>query len=503
MPPRRVRTASESVIHFQNIDQMASSALKSNFYKWHRVLGLISLVPVIFWTLSGLTHPFMSNWFRPSIAQEVFKPLAQSKMKPALSIQQVLDKNQVTAIRNFNLVSFKKGTFYQVLGVDSTCKYYSASNAALLPHGDTGYAEYLARYFTQDSTSALKSITLQTGFDGQYQPINHLLPVWKVTFDRPDGMDIYIETGQSRMGTFNNNTRKAFLWLFEQFHTWQFLADIGGDTFRNVVLVVIMTMMLFALISGLTVYGLMWKKFKTIKQNRKAKGTEDKRFVHRFHRQIGLIVSFVMFTFVISGLFHLMVKLHNDEPVKADYGQVIKRSDLVISNLALPVADSLIHKIGAVNFDGNTFYQLTDDKKQITYINTKTGKEQTNADEDYARFLSTYYHPRLEAGKFYGRVKVDQIRQFDNEYGFINKRLPVERVGYPNGDNWYIETTTSKLATKVATIDRAEGLSFIFLHKYFGMTWAGKNIRDLVSMLAALGVLVVSLFGFASFIKNK
>jgi hypothetical protein len=35
------------------------------------------------------------------------------------------------------------------------------------------------------------------------------------------------------------------------------------------------------------------------------------------------------------------------------------------------------------------------------------------------------------------------------------------------------------------------------------MTWAGKNIRDIVSMLAALGVLVVSLFGFASFINNK
>ncbi|MDN3582854.1 PepSY domain-containing protein [Mucilaginibacter flavus] len=482
---------------------MASSALKSNFYKWHRVLGLIALIPVIFWTLSGLFHPFMSNWFRPSIAQEVFKPLAQSKMKPALSIQQVLDKNQVTAIRNFNLVNFKKGTFYQVLGTDSVYKYYSATDAVLLPHGDTEYAEYLARYFTQDSTSAVKSITLQTGFDGQYQPINHLLPVWKVAFNRPDGMDIYVETGQSRMATFNNNTRKAFLWMFAQFHTWQFLADIGGDTFRNVLLVIIMAVMLFALISGLTVYGLMWQKFKTIKQNRKIKGTQDKRFVHRFHRQIGLIVSFVMFTFVISGLFHLVVKLHNDAPVKADYAQVIKRADLTISNLSLPVVDSLIHRIGVVNFGNKTFYQVTDDKKQVAYINTQTGKEQTNADEDYARFLATYYHPKLEAGKFYGRVKVDQIRQFDNDYGFNNKRLPVDRVSYPNGENWYIETATSKLSAKIANIDRAEGLSFIFLHKYFGMSWAGKDIRDLVSMLAALGVLVVSLFGFASFIKNK
>ena len=481
---------------------MASAAVKSNFYKWHRVLGLTALVPVIFWTLSGLSHPFMSNWFRPSITREVFKPLPQNKMKPVLTIQQVLDRNHITALRNFNLINFKKGTFYQVLGVDSAYNYYSATDGVLLPHGDSDYAEYLARYFTQDSTSAIQ-ISLQRDFDSEYQAINHLLPVLKVSFDRPDGMDVYVETGQSRMATFNNNTRKAFLSLFEEFHTWQFLARWGGDTFRNVVLLIIMCIMLFALISGLTVYGLMWKKFKTITQSRKAKGVGDKRFLHRFHRQIGLIVSFVMFTFVISGAFHLVVKLHNNGPVKADYGQVIKHVQLVMPNLSLPVADSLIVKIGLVSFNGNVFYQVTDNQKQVSYFNARDGKEQLNADEDYARFLSTYYQHRLEAGKFYGRVTVHQLRQFDNEYGFINKRLPVERVSYPNGDNWYIETATSKLAAKVTGIDRAEGLSFIFLHKYFGMTWAGKNIRDIVSMLAALGVLVVSLFGFASFINNK
>lgn len=140
----------------------------------------------------------------------------------------------------------------------------------------------------------------------------------------------------------------------------------------------------------------------------------------------------------------------------------------------------------------------------MLYFDTQTGKERELADEDYARFLSIYYHTQ-DSGltTFKGRVKVDVIKQFNNEYGFINKRLPVARVSYPNGDNWYIETTSSKLATKVAGIDRAEGLSFIFLHKYFGMSWAGKDIRDIVSMLAALGVLVASLFGFAAFIKNK
>ncbi len=483
---------------------MASSAIKSSFYKWHRVLGLIGLVPVIFWTLSGLSHPFMSNWFRPSIAKEVFKPLPQSKMQPVLSLQQVMDQNNLHELRNFNLIHFNKGTFYQVQGRDSVYQYYSATDGVLLPNGDVQYAEYLARFFTQDSTSTLKSILLQTTFDAQYQPINHLLPVWKVSFNRPDGMDVYVETGHNRMGTFNNNTRKTMLWVFEQFHTWQFLADIAGDTFRNAFMLAIMVVMLFSLISGITIYGLFWKKFKTIQQNRKAKGTEDKRFVHRFHRQIGLIVSFVMFTFVVSGAFHLFVKLYHNEPAKADYGQVITSKQLTVSNLNLPIADSTIKQSGLVSFNGNTFYQVVDSKKEVLYFDTQTGKERELADEDYVRFLSTYYHTQGSGlTTFKGRVKVDVIKQFNNEYGFINKRLPVARVSYPNGDNWYIETTSSKLATKVAGIDRTEGLSFIFLHKYFGMSWAGKDIRDIVSMLAALGVLVASLFGFAAFIKNK
>lgn len=478
--------------------------MKSNFYKWHRILGLTALIPVIFWTLSGLSHPFMSNWFRPFIPKEVFRPLTQDQMKPALSIQQVMDQNHITELRNFSLVNFNKGTFYQILKQDSTSEYYSATDGKLLPSGDKAYAEYLARYFTQDQTSGIKGTQLQTTFDGQYQPINHLLPVWKVSFDRPDGMDIYIETSQSRMGTFNNNTRKVFLWLFDQFHTWRFLVSIGGEQFRLVVLLIIVSVMLLSLLSGLTVYGLGWKKFKEIQQKRKANGTEDKRFVHRFHRQIGLIVSFVMFTFVISGAFHLFVKLHNARPEKQPYAQLIFRRQLALSNLKLPVADSNIKRLSVVKFDDKVYYQLLNNKKQILYFDANTGEQLANGDIAFATFLSNYYHHEPIGLKMVKRKStITQIKQFDNEYGFINKRLPVEKVSYPDGENWYIETTSAKLATKVAGIDRAEGLMFIFLHKYFGMAWAGKNIRDIVSMMAALGVLVVSLFGFAAFIKNK
>lgn len=473
---------------------------KQNFYKWHRILGLTALIPVMMWTLSGLSHPFMSNWFRPVIALEVYKPVP-AKTKPVLSIQRVLVQNGVSSFINFGQVRFNKDTYYQVLGTDSVYNYYSANNGKVLPNGDKIYATYLARYFTQDTTSKIQSISLQKTFDGHYQAINHLLPVWKVAFDRPDGMDVYIETGQSRMGTFNNHTRKAMLTVFEQLHTWDFLAVIGGDQFRNAVMLIVVAAMFLSLLSGLTIYGLFWKKFKTATQNRRANKRKDTRFVHRFHRQLGLIVSFVMLTFIISGAFHLMVKMHNNGPAQKTYVQHINSKDLIFSNLAVPVADRLVKNINVVKFNDSTYYQLNDIKKNVSYFNTATGTQLANGDTQYAGYLSGFYHTGEASAK--GKTSITQIRQFDNEYGFINKRLPVQKVSYPGGENWYIETITSQLSTKVADIDRAEGLSFIFLHKYFGMTWAGKNIRDVVTMLAALGVLVVSLFGFAAFIKNK
>lgn len=497
-----IKTASATISPSEK-ESKTTRTVKRNFYKWHRVFGLIALVPVISWTISGLSHPFMSHWFRPFIPKEVFRPVTQQQMQPQLSLQEVLDRNHLTEIRNFGLVSFDQNTYYQILNRDSIYQYYSAKNSNLLPGGDRLYAIYLARYFTNDKKTPIKEARLQTAFDDQYQPINHLLPVWKISFDRPDGMDIYVETGQSRMGTFNNNTRKAFLWAFEQFHTWQFLAVIGGEKFRIVVLLIIVSVMFLSLLSGLTVYGLLWKRFKTIQQKRKAEGREDKRFIHRFHRQIGLTVSFVMFTFVLSGAFHLIVKLHNLKPSETQYAQLINRKELLLSNLKLPVPDSTIKKVALVRFKDQVYYQILNNKKQILYLGASDGKELPKGDQQYASYLSNFYRNPNQHKTINQPIVVTQIKQFDNEYGFINKRLPVEKISYPNQENWYIETISSKLSTTVAGLERAEGFSFIFLHKYFGMTWAGKDVRDIVSMLAALGVLVVSLFGFASFIGNK
>jgi len=472
--------------------------LNRRFYKWHRILGLIGLVPIICWTVSGLSHPFMSNWFRPYIPEETYQRPTQTELKPQLSLKQVLDQNHIAEFRNYGLIGLKQKTYYQILQKDSTSNYYAATDGNLLPNGDRDYAIYLARYFTQDSVSKIKSATIQKTFDGQYQPINHLLPVWKISFYRPDGMDIYVETTQSRLGTFNNNTRKIMLGVFEQLHTWDFMADWFGDTFRLIFMTGIVTVLFLSLVTGIIIYGLFWNRFKEIAQKRKTKNGHDKRWVHRYHRQLGLIMSVIMLMFFSSAAFHLLVKLRNAGALP-DYQQIINSKTIQKDNLHLPIADSLINKQAIVSFRGSTYYQITDVKKNIRYFDVANGVERINGDQDYAAYLSEFYRSGVSSEK----AEISPIRQFDHEYGFINKRLPVQKVSYPGDDNWYIETTTAKLATHVEGIDRAEGLSFIFLHKFFWMTWAGKNVRDAVSIVCALSILIVSLLGFAAFLKKS
>src|SRR3569833_3552892 len=111
-------------------------AATARFYKWHRIFVLIALVPVICWTISGMSHPLKSNWFRPYIPVEVYKEPAQNQLQVKLSIQQVLETNRIAQLRNFRLVSFKNTAYYKVLGADSICYYYKANNGKMLNKGD-------------------------------------------------------------------------------------------------------------------------------------------------------------------------------------------------------------------------------------------------------------------------------------------------------------------------------------------------------------------------------
>ena len=157
-------------------------------YKWHRTLGIITLIPVIFWTLSGIMHPFMTHYFKPEIAHEKLeiKPIDNSKIK--LSLQEVLKRNEIELFKNFRIINFENQTYYQIKTVRNEYLYFNTQTAKKLQNGDQKYAEYLARYFIDDKKSNISNIEFVTEFTSQYKYINRYLPVYKITFDRDDVM---------------------------------------------------------------------------------------------------------------------------------------------------------------------------------------------------------------------------------------------------------------------------------------------------------------------------
>ncbi len=495
--------------------------IRKNIYKWHKVIGLITIIPVIFWCLSGLMHPFLAHWFKPKIANEFIIPQTLNQQQIQLSLKQVLDKSNIATFKNSRVVQFNGNSYYQVKTIQDEWLYFDTQSGQELIDGDKKYAEHLARYFLADSTSKIKSITKQAEFSQQYKYINRLLPVWKVSFDRIDNMDVYVETPYARLGTFNPTSRKVFLWIFDNFHNWTFLKSIGNESFRIALIILFLTIICVSSLSGIIIYGFMWGRFK------KPHPENKKGVLRKYHRQIGISVALVSLTFAFSGGYHATRKIEPDVLPLMIYESIISSEELP-ENLPIDKIDwKKTTNISFVKADSTLFYQIFQkgDKGKtgtVIYLSAADNQEWTNGNVEYALFLANIFNERcknlnqenccemsnLPNQAKTGNAKVlktEELTAFEKrEYGFAFKRLPVVRISYdtPEKTNLYIETATSRLAAKVENADRYEGYSFAILHKFLFMDWAGKNIRDIVMMLSALGVFTVSTIGLVLFLKK-
>lgn len=495
---------------------------RKKLYRWHRIIGIVTIIPVIFWTLSGLMHPFMAHWFKPEIARQFIVPKPVSAGSIALSPQQILDKHRIVVFKQVQLVDMQNQTYYQVKTTGNQWRYFHAQTGEELKEGDRTYAEYLARYFADDQQAAIKSVQLLTYFTDEYKYINRLLPVWKISFDRPDGLDVYVETASSRMGTFNTNSRKAFLWVFDTFHNWSFIEAIGNNTTRVVVMMILLGIIIASAMSGLLIYGLFWKQFRSAPAPRNQHG-----ILRRYHRQIGIATAFVTLTFAGSGAYHVSRKLQPNLLPKMIVQPDFERSELVAEANALPVGLGQLVNFSLAKIGKEAYYRVVlaateDSPAAVRYFSAATGTELPDADWVYARQLVKKFgqmEGMAAAGKAISCCETDSegaspqaqatllgtetLTKFTKEYGFIFKRLPVVQLTYdtPQKTTYYVETATGHLAAKIENADRAEGFSFAVFHKYFLMDWAGKTVRDLVMMFSAFGVLVVSLSGLWVFLR--
>ena len=534
--------------------------IRKNIYRWHRWSSLIIALPVVLWAASGFMHPVMTT-IRPRVATQFLAatPLDTGSIK--LPLQEALHKNSISSFHNFRLVHIDTNWFYQVQKTaNEPPLYLSVINGKKLANGDALYAQYLAKLFLEgpaapepagtqyasinhedmmmpdkaagataehdccdaatacvlgnETGSPVAGIALLRSFDAEYKFINRLLPVYKVKFDRPDGIRVYVETTQDRFAFAMDNKRAVFDKIFGLFHTWEWMNFLGNTKYYLMALLNLLA--LATTLMGLYIFF--------VSKTKKANGKEIVKARNR-HRWTSLSISVFTLMFTFSGAYHSLAKLKTD--TRADFFT----SNQFAADVAHPDMAQLqslagnkpISNISLVKIDGEIFFQVFTINQQqhnkmaaagkdlmknmsapppsTLYVNTRSYAVLSNGEELYARSLAGLFskHPGAAI------KQTSLITKFAGEYGFVNKRLPVWKIGYASNhqERFYIETSTGKLAAQVTNLDLAEGYSFSLLHKHEFMAWAGKPVKDFSTMFWATAQIAMVLVGFILYFKMR
>lgn len=524
---------------------------RKNIYKWHRTTSLIIAIPVFLWAASGFMHPIMTT-IRPNVATQGIAPIPIDSSKILIALQDVLMQNNITAINHFRIVHIDSNYFYQIQKKQGgTPLYFGTKNGKFLGNGDWLYAQYLAKLFlegpqkdslqnanatmkmdmpmsgTHDccdaatdmvlntkSGSKISDASLITAFNTEYKSINRLLPVYKVSFMRADGIRIYVETAQDRFAFAMDNKRFIFDRIFTLIHTWGWLDFLGKG--KLMIEFILVSLAFLTTIMGLYIF------FAT--KSKKSIGNETIK-ARRNHRFTAVVISLFTLMFTFSGAFHVLSKLKPDTRNNYFVSDQFKTTDIKFNYGQLKqLANNPIINIGIVNIDDQSYWQINTQSfnnknypansnakdlmkdaqataPSVIYINTNNLTILPQGELMYANYLSTKFS-RHKTGD---SIKTELITKYTNEYNFTDKRLPVWKVSYASNNNerFYVETSTGKLSKSINDKDLIEGYSFAFFHKHEFMAWGGKSIKDFSTMFWALSQIAMVIIGLLLYFKLK
>lgn len=488
--------------------------MRAALWKAHRWMGLITCVAILLWGLSGLTHPIMTR-LQPTPAS--FMP----PKGPSINAHQTepaawLAQHGITRVHRLSTVTWR-GQAYWLAHADESSEGWliDSQSGKLEPQGEEKLARALASHYSGRAENTIKSAKLVTAFGDDYLPVNRLLPVWAVRFDGDDDLTAYIDTRQMRLATLIDDRRAVLSQWFRWAHNWSFL-----DHWPRLQLVVMSVALTIVMASSLTGLYFWWRLRANASQRLAA------RPFKRWHRRLGLVVALTSMCFGISAMFHLWMTPNTQDAKVRSIQQTVSTDTIQTAWRALHQLDQPIQKLNWVATPVASGWSVqpsgaADAKAQVAamseahhhasatprrpmtrlFVDAASGK--VDKDEGpLAQRLALHFIGQMQSqpAQTLGQPKL--ITQFEGEYGFLNKRLPVWRVSFeqPEVTRLYVETHTSTLATSVNQLEAAEGWSFSVLHKWH-IGPINKDLRDAMSATFALLHILVALAGLCMFMR--
>ncbi|SCC61315.1 PepSY-associated TM region [Chitinophaga costaii] len=490
-------------------------AVKQQIYQWHRRLSLIIALPVLLWAISGLMHPFMTA-VKPKIKHGPTPPNVIDTGEVKVPLAVVLQQLHLDSVQQVNIVRMHQQPFYQV---EPGSHYVSATTGQEMPDGAAEYARSLAQTFLGDRNCNISRVTRITAFTDQYRDINRLLPVYKVDFDRSDGISLYVDDAGSRLALATDHFRIGFQRFFTLVHTWEWLLILGKG--RLVVEAILAGLTFITALLGLYLF------FCT----KPPKARSNQRLKYRaLHRITSIITVLFTLMFSFSGAFHALAKFKGDHRRDFFVAPYFAAGDVQL-NLPrlLHVLDpnTAINSLSLVSLQGENYWRINQTwfnntadleaccrkpgevvpvnaQPKVTYVRMSDYQVLPDGDARYARYLAHTFSGLPDRDI----QATDPVTAFGGEYEFIDKRLPVVKVSYGGAApvRYYVETSTGVLSVAVSDKDLVEGYSFALLHKHHFWDGLGKTVRDASTITGALlNVLavVIGLILYRYTIKKK
>ncbi len=480
--------------------------MKRLLYLWHRRIGVLVLVPLLMFTLSGLLHPTM-RLTRPEPAKMFYPaPVWPAESQHWLSPSQLVSQNPITISQNLSLseitgirpVKLGEQWFFQLWQDRNTSSVFlDAHTGAVQSSGVQQYAEQLARHYSGDKKSAVLDTQLITQFSSEYPEVNRLLPVWKVSFERDDGLTVFVDIRQDRLGTLSDDLRQNLMGLFQIMHVWSFMDQ--DNPLRTPLLILSMVSAIALAISGVYLFVVL-----PIRQRKKAHW-------QKWHSYTGASISLILLAFCLSGLVRTVEKISPElRGISVDQAKSLATVQIGFGELKQQFAavnGAVLHQL-----DGQPVWQVLQARKPEVWLNASNGELISGGAYRYSeQLLQQVSQNRGElfnltgldlsqAGSSQSKAQISQqltgqryLFKFkdDPDYGFIDKRLPVYAMTYGER-SFYVDTRDSTLSTQVQSSDRAFTWVFRYLHKWRFADGLGLNARD---GLMALSIVLICLTG--------
>lgn len=416
----------------------------------HRRLAACAALAVIGWALSGLTHPLMSvvgpravQFVPPTPPQDVLP-----REWPA-----ALSAAGVGAVAALRWVWLDGEALLQLAETPNQPLRYARQVTGPFAVRDDAYAVQLARHYTAHR-GPVAAVTHVTAFSSTYPAVNRVLPVWRVRFT--DGREVDVSTREDRLIGYSDGRRRLLSAVFRNVHT---LAPLGRWPWLRVSL-------MLALLMATWIVAFAGLKMAL---RRSARGG-----VRRWHRAGGVVLMVPLLAWSGTGAFHLVHGATQASEAPSDT-QPVDVSALVAMDAA-PV-----RRLSAVN--GVPLAQ----RASGDYL---LGAEALDAAQ-VAQAIAGITGP------------VALVTRFGDDYGFVNRRLPVWRVVGADGTRHFVDLVSGQVVSRANRLDRAELWSFGQIHKWQWLDGLGRGPRDAVMSATALLLLGLAALGISLLVRGR